>query len=607
MEGLVFYRPALRAARHWNANMDTLVALGTSVAYLYSVVVTVAPSLLASSGISPMPYFDVSSIVIGLVLLGRYLEARARAGTGAAIEKLLGLRATTARVIKDGNDIDVPIGHVVVDDMIRVRPGEKIPVDGVVIEGTSSVNESMISGESMPVGKRPESRVIGATMNIQGSFIMRATGVGTDTVLATIVRLVQQAQGSKAPIQRVADRIASIFVPIVVALAVTTFFAWLFFGPAPSLPLALLNTVAVLIIACPCAMGLATPTAIMVGTGMGAQRGILIRDAEVLETAQRIRTVVFDKTGTLTEGKPRVTAVVAAAHVTEQDVIATDIALERSSSHPIGKAIREEAARRNISNDARVEQFEAVAGQGIRGIVHGETVLSGSQRFMESNGINLEPVRQQLAQLLSTGTTITIVAKQETVVGIIGIADTIKSHSADAVASLHAMGISVAMMSGDHTSVAETVATRLGITRVYSEVLPGDKSAYIEQLQREDGCVAMVGDGINDAPALARADVGIAMGSGTDVAMETASITLMNSDPLSVVAAIKLSRATMRTIKTNLLWAFGYNIILIPVAMGALYPLWGIQLNPIFASVAMAASSISVVLNSLLLKRAHIA
>ncbi|HXK36507.1 MAG TPA: heavy metal translocating P-type ATPase [Candidatus Paceibacterota bacterium] len=604
--GLAFYRPALRAARHFTANMDTLVALGTTVAYGYSVVITAFPDVVARAGITPEPYFDVATIIIALILLGRYLEARAKAGTGEAIRTLLGLQPKTARILRDGTEHDIPIGQVQVGDLIRVRPGEKVPVDGVVTEGASSVDESMVTGESIPIEKTLGSSVIGATVNVNGTFVFRATKVGADTVLANIVRMVQEAQGSKAPIQRLADRISSVFVPVVIVLAVATGTAWYVLGPEPALSFAILNTVAVLIIACPCAMGLATPVAVMVGTGQGALRGILVRDAAALETAHRVRSVIFDKTGTLTEGKPRVTHVIAAPGNTEQDVLAMDAVLESGSSHPIGAAIVNEAKRRNVPHAGSIEHFEAVPGHGVLGTIDGKKIVSGTSRLMEREGIDMGPLRSGIERLLDAGDTITIVAIDGAVAGVIGVADTVKPTAKEAVASLQKAGIQVAMITGDHERVAQAIAKPLNITRVFADVLPGDKAVYVKQVHDEGMVVAMVGDGINDAPALAAADVGIAMGSGTDVAMESAGITLMNSDPRSVVTAIRLSRRTLRTIKQNLFWAFGYNIVLIPVAMGVLYPVWQILLSPVFASAAMAASSISVVLNSLLLKRQRV-
>jgi Cu+-exporting ATPase len=604
--GWSFYRAALSSLRHRSANMDTLVALGTTVAFGYSAVVTVTPQLVMKAGIEPMAYFDVSTIIIGLILLGRYLEARAKAGTSEAIKKLLGLQAKTARVVRDGREQDISVSEVLIGDILRVRPGEKIPVDGVMTEGASAIDESMVTGESIPVDKNVGATVIGSTINKTGSFLFRATKVGSETMLAQIVKLVQEAQGSKAPIQRLADLVSSYFVPVVMMLAVFTFAIWYVLGPQPVLLLAILNTVAVLIIACPCAMGLATPTAIMVGTGIGAQHGILIKDAEALETAHKVSSVVFDKTGTLTEGKPHVTAVIPAPGYTEDEVVRTDAILEQASSHPIAQAIMDEARKRTIVASASPEDFQAVPGFGVRGSVNGSLVLSGTEKFMQTHGVDISPLRASIDRLLDGGATITIVATGGTAIGVMGIADTVKESAKAGIAELKKLNIEVAMITGDHTRVAKAVAGELGIDRFFAEVLPEDKASAVTKLQQEGKTVAMIGDGINDAPALAQADVGIAMSTGTDVAIEAADITLVNRDLRTVAATIKLSRVTLRTIKMNLFWAFGYNVILIPVAMGILYPINGMLLNPIFASVAMAASSISVVLNSLLLKRSRV-
>ncbi|MBP6885881.1 MAG: heavy metal translocating P-type ATPase [Candidatus Pacebacteria bacterium] len=604
--GLVFYRPALRAARHGTSNMDTLVAIGTSVAFAYSTVITIAPTLVTRMGIIAMPYFDVSVVVIGLVLLGRYLEARAKSGTSEAIEKLMGLQAKTARVLRNGQELDIAIEEVVVGDTIRVRPGEKIPVDGVIAEGSSALDESMVTGESIPVDKSVGDTVIGATLNVQGSFLFTATKIGSETMLASIIKLVQDAQGSKAPIQRLADRVSSYFVPVVLVLAVLTFVVWYFVGPSPTLSYALLNMVAVLVIACPCAMGLATPTAIMVGTGAGAQRGILIKNAAALEVAHSITAVLLDKTGTLTEGKPRVTGVIAVDGYTESDILRLDGTLEQSSSHPVAKAITDEARYRGISLQGSPQQFEAVAGFGIQGLVEGKHLVSGAERFMQMKKIDVTPLRARIDALMDGGNMLTIVAADGIAIGAIAIADTIKPTARQTIDSLKKMGVSVAMITGDHERVASSVAHALGIDRYFASVLPSDKASYVTKLQREGNKVAMVGDGINDAPALAASDVGIAIATGTDVAIEAAGITLVNKNLTAIATTLALSRATMRTIKQNLFWAFGYNIILIPVAMGALYPFTGTLMNPMFASAAMALSSISVVLNSLILKRKNI-
>ncbi|MCC6934238.1 MAG: cadmium-translocating P-type ATPase [Candidatus Yanofskybacteria bacterium] len=604
--GWQFYRATWSSLRHRSANMDTLVTIGTSVAFIYSAFMTIAPHLVQRLGIMPEPYFDVSTVIIGLILLGRYFEARAKAGTSEAIRKLLGLQAKTARVIRDGQEIDVPLAEVAVDDVLRVRPGEKVPVDGVILEGASAIDESMVTGESIPADKGPGDAVIGATVNRNGSFTFRATKIGSETMLAQIVRLVQEAQGSKAPIQRLADTVSSYFVPVVLMLAIATFALWYVVGPEPSLPFATLSMVAVLIIACPCAMGLATPTAIMVGTGLGAEHGILIKDAEALEIAHTVNTVAFDKTGTLTEGKPRVTRVVAREGRGEADILAIEYALERSSSHPVAAAIVAEARERGLATPPEPESFVAVPGHGVQGVVREMSVRAGTERFLRAGGIDTAVMRAEIDQLMDEGNTVTLIASDGELVGVIGVADTERATARQAVAQLVRRGIEVVMITGDHERVARSVATRLGITRFVAQVLPEQKSAQVEALQAEGKRVAMVGDGINDAPALAAADIGIAMASGTDVAIEAADITLVSKNLGAIAVALDLSRRTLRTIRMNLVWAFGYNIVLIPVAMGALYPVWGVLLNPMLASAAMAFSSISVVLNSLLLKRWHV-
>ena len=633
--GWEFYRAAWPALRHRSATMDTLVAIGTTVAYGYSVVVTLLPSVVERVGIRPEPYFDVSSIIIGLILLGRYFEARAKAGTSDAIKKLMGLAPKTARVLRNEKEIDLAISEVVVGDHIRVRPGEKVPVDGKIIEGESSLDESMVTGESIPVDKTIGDTVIGATINKTGSFVMEAAKVGKDTILAQIITLVQEAQGSKAPIQRLADLVSSYFVPIVLMLAIATFVAWYDLGPAPSLLFAILNTVAVLIIACPCAMGLATPTAIMVGTGNGALHGILIRDAEALELAHKVTTVIFDKTGTLTKGKPEVTDIVPMSVIpsepfdyaqgklresrdlgdssqAQNEILRLAAAVDRSSEHAIAQTIVAEAERRGLELP-KVEKFESVPGHGVKATVFGlgslaatSSVAVGNRRLMEREGVAPTQGQEQIEQLETQGKTVVMVAVGKKLVGLIAVADTLKESALAAVAKLKKMGKEVIMITGDNRRTGEAIAKQAGIERVLAEVLPEQKEAEVRKIQAEGKVVAMVGDGINDAPALAAASIGIAMSSGTDVAMEAAGITLMNKDLRSIVTALDLSGATMRTIQQNLVWAFGYNALLIPVAMGALYPMFGVLLSPALASAAMATSSISVVLNSLRLKRFHI-
>ncbi len=600
--GKEFFMAAIPALKNRLANMDTLVALGTSVAFLYSAFVTIFPSILMNLGIEIMPYFDVSSIVIGLILLGRYFEARAKSQTSDAIKKLIGLQAKTARVIRNGIESDLPIEQVIVGDLIRVRPGEKLPVDGEITEGNSSIDESMVTGESIPVEKVVGDQVIGATMNKSGSFIYQATKVGNDTMLSQIIKLVQEAQGSKAPIQRIADTISSYFVPIVIMLAILTFVIWYLFGTSPAFLYAMLNTVAVLIIACPCAMGLATPTAIMVGTGKGAEHGILIKDASSLEIAGKIKAVIFDKTGTLTNGKPEVTDVVSTNGFSDDQVLQIAASLEKASEHPLASAILQAAQEKNLDLH-EVDSFSAIAGHGIEAKASGKRILLGNKRLMDKELIELGEHAQFIKELEEKGNTVIMLAIEKKLGGVIAVADTVKDSAKEGVELLQKMGIEVIMLTGDNKSTADAIAQKVGITRVIAEVMPDDKERQVRNVQHENKVVAMVGDGINDAPALAAADVGIAMGTGTDVAIEAADITLINKDLAAVAQAIKLSRGTMRTIKQNLFWAFGYNIVLIPVAMGVLYPLFGVLLSPIFASVAMASSSVSVVSNSLLLRR----
>lgn len=603
--GLGFYRATISALKHRTANMDTLVTIGTTVAYGYSAFVTVLPHVVSGLGIDAIPYFDTGAIIIGLILLGRYFEARAKAGTSEAIKKLIGLQAKTARVIRDGKEIDLPINEVEIDDIIRVRPGEKIPVDGIIIEGESSIDESMVTGESIPTDKTKNDVVIGATTNKTGSFTFKASKVGQETMLAQIIKLVQGAQGSKASIQRLADLVSSYFVPIVIMLAITTFVVWYDFGPTPALTFALLNTVAVLIIACPCAMGLATPTAIMVGTGKGAENGILIKDAASLETAHKIKTIIFDKTGTLTKGKPEVTDIVPVNSTSKDELLKLAGSIEKASEHSLAEAITKDVEAKELTL-SKVEKFQAIPGYGVEGIVNGKRIVFGNKRLMDKEKIDVSSAANEISKMENTGKTVMMIGSDSKLIGLIAVADIIKESALEGLAALQKLGIEVAMITGDNQRTANAIARNLGITRVLAEVLPDQKEAEVRKIQAEGKVVAMVGDGINDAPALAAADVGIAMGSGTDVAIEAADITLINKDLKSVAAAVVLSKKTMKTIRMNLVWAFGYNIILIPVAMGVLYPFFHLLLNPIFASVAMATSSVSVVSNSLLLKRKKI-
>ncbi len=599
--GWRFYLGAWSALKARSADMNVLIATGTSAAYLYSLLMTVAPGYFETRGMTPVIYYDTAAVIITLILLGRYLEARAKRQTSAAIRKLMGLRPKMARVVRAGREVEVPVEEVVPGDLVVVRPGEKVPVDGVIVEGHSALDESMLTGESVPVEKGPGDEVIGATLNRTGTFRFRATKVGRETVLAQIIRLVEEAQGSKPPIQRLADVVASYFVPAVLGIAVLTFLGWYFFGPAPSLLYALLNFVAVLIIACPCALGLATPTAVMVGTGKGAEYGVLIKNGESLELAHRLSTIVFDKTGTLTEGEPVVTDVMARG-AGERDLLFYAAVAEQGSEHPLGEAVVRYAREQAGLDLPGAEDFEAIPGRGVRALVAGKEVLVGTPELLEGRGVDLGDLEQEGEALAGQGKTPMYVALDGVCVGLIGVADRLKPTSRRAIAALHQMGLETVMITGDHARTAAAIAREAGITRFRARVLPGDKAAEIKKLQEEGRIVGMVGDGINDAPALAQADVGIALGTGTDVAMASSDITLITGDLLGVVTALQLSRRTIRTIKQNLFWAFIYNIIGIPVAAGVLYPFFGILLNPMVAALAMAFSSVSVVANSLRLR-----
>ena len=600
--GWQFHRGFLHDLRYLNASMATLVSVGTNAAYFFSVAVTLWPHAFPQHG--AMTYFDVSAVVVTLVVLGRWLEAGARGRTSEAIRRLVSLAPRTARVVRDGAEVDVPTADVQVGDFVRIRPGERVPVDGVVTEGASTIDESMLTGESLPVEKTLESKVFAGTVNRTGSFVFRASRVGSETALARIVKLVAEAQGSRAPIQRLADRVAAIFVPIVLGIAALTFLAWWAFGPAPSALYALTNAVAVLVIACPCAMGLATPTAIMVATGRGAELGILVKSATALELLDRVNTIVFDKTGTLTIGRLVVTDVIVAAGsgASEDEVLALAAAAEQGSEHPLGEAIVARAKERGLALPP-IGEFTTVPGQGIEAMASGGRGLLGNRRLMDVRGIDVEALAPQVRALASEGKTAVYLALGGRALGVIAVADELKPEAPEAIAALAQRDIDVAMLTGDARPTAEAVAARAGVKRVLAEILPEDKAGEIAKLQAEGRRVAMVGDGINDAPALARADVGIAMGSGTDVAIEAADVTLVRDDVHDVVDVVDLSRRTIRVIKENLVWAFGYNVVLIPVAAGVLYPIWGILLSPILAGVAMAFSSVSVVTNSLRLKK----
>jgi len=607
--GSIFYVGAWKALRHRSTDMNTLIAVGTSAAYFYSLATILFPDFFRAAGLGmdgaalPM-YFDTSASIITLILLGRYLEARARSHTSDAIRRLINLAPRTARVVRDGAETDVEIAQVRVGDLVRVRPGETVAVDGVVTDGASGVDESMITGESLPVAKRAEDLVVGGTLNTTGTLTFRATRVGADTVLARIIRLVSEAQGSRAPIQRLADVVTGYFVPMVLALAAVTFVAWLAFGPQPAFNLALLNTVAVLIIACPCALGLATPTSIMVGTGKGAENGILFRSAEALERLGQVRTVVLDKTGTLTEGRPRVTDIVRGdTGLDEPALLALVAAAERGSEHPLADAIVREAADTRGLALPTARGFLSVAGGGVSAVVDGHAVVVGRAGFLASVGIDVASLTPVADALAADGKTPVLAAVDGRAAAVIAIADTLKAGSVEAVAELRRLGIEVAMLTGDNRRTAEAIARAAGIDRVVADVRPDGKAAAVTALQAGGSVVAMVGDGVNDAPALASADVGVAMGTGTDVAMESAGVTLMSGDLRGLVTAISLSRATMRNIRQNLFWAFGYNVVLIPIAMGVLFPINGMLLDPIFAAAAMALSSVTVVSNALRLRR----
>lgn len=617
--GSQFFRSAWKGLRHFSANMDTLVAMGTGAAYLYSLAATIWPgffagvgetganaahSEVAMGGMKMVPvYYEAAAVIIVLILLGKYFEARATGKTSAAIKRLIGMQARTARVMRDGAEQDVPIESVIVGDRVLVRPGEKIPVDGNVESGQSAVDESMLTGESVPVEKTPGESVFGATMNTTGALRLVATKVGADSALQQIVRLVQEAQGSKAPIARLADKISGVFVPIVIAIALVTFVVWWFASPVDSrLSMALVTAVSVLIIACPCALGLATPTAIMVGTGRGAEKGILIKGGEALETAHKITAIVLDKTGTITHGKPAVTDIIPApaGMLDEPELLRLAASAEQLSEHPLAAAIVREATARGLALTEPIG-FRAVVGHGVEAQVDGRALLVGKAALLEQRGIR-SALAEKAAGLAAMGRTPMFVAVDGREAGIIAVADTVRPESKEAIATMHAMGLRVVMMTGDNQRTAEAVASQVGVDLVFAEVLPKDKADKVKALQAEGYVVGMVGDGINDAPALAQANVGLAVGTGTDVAMESADITLMRGDLRAVPQAIALSHATMRTIKQNLFWAFVYNIVGIPIAAGVLYPFTGWLLSPIIASAAMAFSSVSVVLNSLRLK-----
>jgi P-type Cu+ transporter len=603
--GWPFMVRAWQSVVNRSLNMFTLIGLGVAVAYLYSVAATIVPDVFPHSlrhGGSVPVYFEAAAVVTTLVLLGQVLELRARSQTGSAIKALLGLAPKTARrIAADKTEQDVPLDQVQVGDLLRVRPGEKFPVDGVVIDGASAVDESMVTGESIPVEKRPEDRLIGATVNGTGTLIMKAERVGAETLLAQIVQMVADAQRSRAPIQKLADRVAAYFVPAVILVAIITFVVWASFGPEPPLAYALINAVAVLIIACPCALGLATPMSIMVATGKGAQIGVLFKNAEAIEILREIDTLVVDKTGTLTEGKPKLVTVVPASGWTENEVIRLAASLERGSEHPLAAAIVAAAQERGLELSA-TEQFQSVTGKGVTGSVDGHTISLGNRSLVDEQSIDPK-LTARAEELRGAGQTVVLVAIDRSLAGLIGVADPIKETTPEAIKQLHEQAIRIVMLTGDSQTTANAVASKLGIDEVVAEVLPDQKAEIIKRYQTEGAKVAMAGDGINDAPALAQANVGIAMGTGTDVAMESASITLVKGDLRGIVRAIGLSRATMKNIKQNLFFAFVYNALGVPVAAGVLYPFFGILLNPMIAAAAMSFSSVSVIGNALRLRK----
>jgi Cu+-exporting ATPase len=595
--GSDFFTGAWAAFKHRSANMNTLIALGTGAAWLYSTFAILFPAVFPEG--TSEPFFDVVAVVIALVVLGQALELRAKGQSSSAIKKLLGLQAKTARVIRDGKEMDLPVEEVLVGDVIQVRPGEKVPVDGVIVEGSSAVDESMLTGESMPASKKVDDEVIGATINKTGAFKFRAIKVGKDTALAQIVKMVQDAQNSKAPIARLADTVSGYFVPIVMILAVWTFVIWFVVGPQPQLVYALVTSVTVLIIACPCALGLATPMSLMVGIGKGAENGILIRSGEALQTARAIQTVVLDKTGTITKGKPELTDIILSAQpsIDSELLLRLAASVEKVSEHPLAQAIVEGAQARKLKL-AEVKDFEAIPGHGVSAKVENRHLLIGNLKLMNREKIILGSLEEQSKSIADDGKTPMYIAVDGKAAGIIAVADTVKEDSAEAIKVLQSMGIEVVMITGDNLRTAEAIARKVGITRVLAEVLPEDKANNIHLLQAEGKKVAMVGDGINDAPALAQADVGLAIGTGTDVAIEASDITLIKGSLKGVVTAIEVSRATMKNIYQNLFGAFIYNILGVPVAMGALFPFFGLLLSPLIAGAAMAFSSVTVVGNA---------
>jgi P-type Cu+ transporter len=595
--GWTFYVGAYKGLRNKTANMDTLIAMGTSTAWIYSTIVTFFPEVFPNSAV----FFDTAVMIMTFILAGKLLDAIAKGRTSEAIRKIMGLQAKTARVIRDGVEVELPVEDVLVGDIIVVRPGEKIPVDGIVIEGYSAVDEKVITGESLPVEKRKGDQVIGATMNKTGTFKFQATKVGKDTALAQIIGLVEDALSSKAPVQRLADIAAGYFVPAIITIATVSALAWYFLFGATYI-FSLTVFIAVLIVACPCALGLATPTAIMVGVGKGAENGILIKSGEALETAHKLQAVVFDKTGTLTKGEPEVTDIVTTNVLSEEQLLQYAAVAEKNSEHPLGEAIVKQATTRNLKVEDP-EDFNAIPGHGVEVKYNGSSVLLGNRKLMETNSIDISQLETKMAAFEEQGKTAMLMAVDGKAAGLIAVADTLKEHSTEAVKALKAMGLEVIMLTGDNQRTAKAIAAQVGVDRVLAEVLPSEKANEIKRLQTEGKVVAMVGDGINDAPALAQADIGIAVGTGTDVAIETGDIVLIKSDLRDVVVAIQLSQATMRKIRQNLFWAFFYNIALIPLAAGLFYPILQVLFDPVYAAAAMATSSVTVVSNAALLRR----
>ncbi len=600
--GSQFFSGAYRALKAGTTDMNTLIAVGTSATYFYSLVVILFPDFFTEAGLGTKVYFETVVVIITLIITGRYLEAKAKGRTSEAIRKLIGLQPKKAIIKKDGNEIEVLVKDVKEGDLVIVKPGERIPVDGVIVDGNSAVDESMISGESIPVDKNKGDEVIGATVNKTGSFTFKATKIGSNTILAQVVRLVEEAQTSKAQIQRLADVIASYFVPAVILAAITTFIVWLIFGPEPSFRYAIVNFVAVLIVACPCALGLATPTAVMVGTGIGAQNGILIKGGDELQRINKINTIIFDKTGTLTKGKPVVTDIFVIGSNEEKEVLIKAASLEKSSEHPLAKAIIEKAKSMNIKY-LGVEEFNSLTGMGVEGLINNEKVLIGNDRLMGKESINLSDIEEKARGLKDEGKTLIYLSINGKVNAVIAIADVLKKSVPLSINRLKQAGLDILMITGDNRQTAKAIAHEAGIEKVIAEVLPSEKVKKVKELQGKGEVVAFVGDGINDAPALAQADVGIALGTGTDIALEASDITLIRGDIRQVNNALDLSKKTLRIIKQNLFWAFIYNILLIPVAAGVLYPVNKVLLNPMFAALAMSFSSVSVLINSLRLKK----